>query len=144
METLIILYLLYPVFKFIYDKYFIITKFILGTLFVFPFLYNFIIVIFKLLSIINLPIIEGVALHTFPRTVFFTMYSILFFYLGAISERMKFKIPMSVCIFLIFFGLIECLFETTIMSNYTHTIYDNINSCFPTIGSLSMAIVFFI
>lgn len=145
LRTLSWLYLLYPLIKLIYDKNNKYLIYLLSILFIFPFMYNYIILIFKIFNV------ELYNLNKLPRTGAFTLYSILYFILGGllvnsnsyIRKIIDKKKELSI-IFLII-GLCLSTLEGIILTNINGVIFDGVNSSFPTIGALFMSIgVFYI
>ena len=137
-KTLIVLYLLYPIFIRIFNSQKRIYKYILMTaVFCFPFLYN----LGKIFLMRFFPSFEigifgkTISLETIPlRTGAFTMYSILYFFLGGIL--FKKKLPDGVSILLCIAGLLIIIWGIIVYSNYTKGIADAVNACFPTVGTL--------
>ena len=140
LKTLSILYFLYPLIKWIYDRENeIYLKIMLYTIFIFPFLYNYVILIFKVFNI------EKYNLNMLPRTGFFTLYSILYFTIGGllskdIKNRSIFDRTINKAIALIIVGLALSTLEGIIMTNINKSMFDGVNSSFPTIGALLMSI----
>ena len=145
LKTLIILYVIYPLLKRIFDKNKNFLYFLIGALILFPDIYNLIIVLAKMLILngISLPNIANVSLSDLPRTGFFTMYSIPLFVLGGLQMKRKHKNPVWVNLLLILIGWCECLFESTIITRYTLVLHDSGNGNFPTIGAMLMAVGLF-
>ncbi len=145
MRTLIILFLLYPILnKLDKAKNKIWRNLVMLALFVFPFLYNLImvgmqhwapdfsvVILGKTLSLQTLPIKSG----------FFTLYSILYFLLGGIMFRKKLNNVISAISLLIGWALV--IFDVIVSSNYSGTIQDGVNTCFPTVGALLISIGIF-
>lgn len=109
---------------------------VLVFLFLFPFCYNFLwdIVLFFAPSFNAFKVIH---------TGFFTLYSVLYFYMGG-SLRTR-HTSSFYAIGLIVLGLLLVNFEVVAMSNHYQAIYDGVNSSFPTLGALSMSVgIFFL
>lgn len=105
-------------------------------LLLFPFCYNFFwdVVLFFAPSFTADKVIH---------TGFFTLYSILYYYLGG-ALRIR-KTSSFYAIGLIALGLLLVNFEVVTMSNHYQEIYDGVNSSFPTLGALSMSVgIFFL
>lgn len=137
LRTIAILTLLSPILKKIYDNE---SKKVLYSLIVllliFPFIYNYIVLIgryFKIQEFNNL-----------NRTGLFTMYSIVYFILGKLLSdilqsnkiRCKFKL---LSILSIFIGWVLVTIEVTLWTNIDKSVFDGVNASFPTIGALFMA-----
>lgn len=140
LKTLIILYLIYPILKKILDKFPRLLILIIGIFIIFPDLYNFVISILKFFMINSFNVLEkNIEIKIFPRTGFFTMYSIPLFLLGGIFLRKNVKIKKYQGILLVLIGLSECLFEAISITRYSKNLFDSGNGNFPTIGALLMA-----
>lgn len=140
LKTLIILYLIYPILKKILDKFPRLLILIIGILIIFPDLYNFVISILKFFMINSFNVLEkNIEIKIFPRTGFFTMYSIPLFLLGGMFLRKNVKIKKYQGILLVLIGLSECLFEAISITRYSENLFDSGNGNFPTIGALLMA-----
>jgi len=101
----------------------------------FPFLYNFIwdIYLFFSPSFNSFKIIH---------TGFFTLYSILYYFLG--DHLRNHQISRYYSLFLTLLGLILVNFEVVAMSNHFLAVYDGVNSSFPTFGALFMSVGIFL
>lgn len=109
---------------------------VLAFLFLFPFCYNFLwdIVLFFAPSFDAFKVIH---------TGFFTLYSVLYFYMGG-SLRTR-HTSSFYALGLVVLGLLLVNFEVVAMSNHYQAIYDGVNSSFPTLGALSMSVgIFFL
>lgn len=138
LRTLAILNLLVPVLKKFYDmKNRILLRLIIMLLLIFPFLYNYLIVIGKYFDI---PIIRNL-----NRTGLFTMYSILYLIIGGILPKKvnNIKNIKLISIILLFVGLSFVTIEGIIMTNIEGVLFDGVNSSFPTIGALMMSVGIF-
>lgn len=146
LRTLSMLYMISPIIKWIYsNKNRLYLKIMLGIIFVFPFLYNYVILIFKLMNI------SFYNLNKLPRTGLFTMYSILYFVVGGllskfISSNNKNANKYSKFFIIVFvIGIILSTIEGTILTNIDKSMFDGVNSSFPTIGAMCMSFsVFYI
>lgn len=127
-KTLIILYLLYPLFQYCYAKQRKIYYIICIAVFVFPFLYNFVIMLLKWLGYAN----------DFERTGFFTMYSILYFLLGPLLSKTKSSVLKGIS--LVFLGLGFVVAECFVYTNIENKMFDGVNAAFPTIGALLLSV----
>ncbi|MBR5773897.1 MAG: acyltransferase family protein [Clostridia bacterium] len=145
METLIILFLLYPILnKLDKAKNKIWRNLVMLALLVFPFIYNFVMVCFQCwwpdFSIVILG--RTLSLETMPlKSGFYTLYSILYFLLGGIMFRKKINNIISTMSLLV--GWILVIFDVIVSSNYSKIIQDTASSCIPTIGGLLITIGFF-
>ena len=112
-----------------------LRKYVLAFLLIFPFLYNFLWDIYLFFS----PTYDCFKI---THTGFFTLYAILYFYLG---DSMREKHISLICsLGLIVTGLLLVNFEVVVMSNHYGVIYDGVNSSFPTYGALAMSMGFFL
>ena len=141
-KTLIVLYLLYPIFIRIYNSQKKTYKYVLmAAVFCFPFLYNLgIIFLMRFFPNFEIGIFgKTISLETIPlRTGAFTMYSILYFFLGGIL--FKKKLPNVVSILLCIAGVLIIIWGIIVYSNYTKEIADAVNACFPTVGTLLLSV----
>lgn len=139
-RTLIILYIMYPVFKKIYDSHRFLLVCLMSLVFLFPFCFNFITTAIKLLPepILVSVFSKGINLTELPNTGFFTMYAVLYFLLGGILLQKR--IPIGISVLLIFLGFTLCTAEGIICTNYYGTVFDGVNSSFPTVGALLMSV----
>lgn len=126
---------LYPIVFFL-QKHLVLRNSILFSLCLFPFLSNFVwdIVIFVRGNDIFLPL--------WGHTGFFTLYSLIYYYLGRFSSRIF--VNRYICILLAVVGLLLINFEVYSMSNYFHEVYDGVNACFPTVGALLLSLGLFL
>lgn len=142
LKTLVVLFLLYPIInKLDKAKKQIWRNLVMLAIFVFPFLYNLVVVCIVFfapdfsISILG----KTLSLETLPlRSGFFTLYSVLYFMIGGILFRYKTKNIVSV-IFLVI-GWVLVLFDVIASSNYTLSVQDSVNACFPTVGALLISI----
>lgn len=141
LKTMIYLTILTPVIKFFMDHQNKIVKYMfyigLFLLFLFPFAYNY-------LSPIGV-FMSNDRLASLPRTGVFTLYSILFFVAGKyLADRYRNGMTKSYDTILftsfIIIGLGLVTVDGVLLSNYTKTVYDSVNGCFPTIGALMMSV----
>lgn len=72
---------------------------------------------------------------------FLTLYSILYYYLGV--KLYKMTISPTIILLFILLGLVFLIGEVSIMSTYYKSIYDGVNSSFPTIGAMFLSIGLF-
>ena len=143
-KTLTILYILFPLFQYFYEKKRALYYAVVLLIFSFPFSYNAILLLLK----IRCPYLE---LHLLGRTVninntsvtgFFTMYSILYFLLGPILSKKVIPIGYGIAAMVTGIGLV--VFECTTYTNMRGTIYDGVNAAFPTYGALLLSVGIFI
>ena len=145
LKTLVILYVLYPLLKKIFDNFPKILVMVILCFIIFPDLYNMIISILRFCSVESINIFGGgYKVESFPRTGFFTLYAIPLFLIGGICVKKKWKIKSWQSIILIAIGLIECLFEAVVITRTTGELFDSGNGNFPTIGAFLMAVGFFL
>jgi len=116
-------------------KYSHLRYFFLIFLLFFPFLYNFFWDIFLFLS----PSFDSFKI---THTGFFTLYAIPYYYLG--DHLRDHQICSYYSLGLILLGLILVNFEVVAMSNHYQTIYDGVNSSFPTLGALTISVGTFV
>ncbi len=130
-QTIIVLYILFPIFQFLKDRYMLLYKLICVSVFIMPFLYNYIVLVLNLTGITD-----------FPRTGMFTLYSILYFLLGPTLIKKKVKKRYSVLISAI--GLFLLVLECTCYTNLQNVMFDGVNASFPTIGALFLSVGIFL
>ena len=144
-KTLIVLFLLYPILNRLDKaKNKIWRNLVMIALFLFPFLYNLVMVCLELwwpdFSFVILG--KALSLQTLPlRSGFFTLYAILYFLLGGILFRKKLGNIVSAISLIAGWALV--IFDVVASSNYTGTIQDAVNACFPTIGAMLISIGIF-
>ncbi len=145
MKTLIILFLLYPILnKMDKAKNKIWRNLVMLALFIFPFLYNLVMVFIQQWAPDFSVVILGktLSLQTLPlKSGFFTLYAVLYFLLGGILFRKKLSNIISAISLLVGWALV--VFDVIVSSNYTRTVQDAVNTCFPTIGALLISIGIF-
>ena len=73
---------------------------------------------------------------------FFTLYSLVYFYLGYYLKDKHIQPPYN--IFLIFIGLFLINFEVFVLSNYFHLLHDGVSGSFPTLGALFLSMGFYL
>ena len=135
-KTLIVIYLLYPFLKKIYDNKQIRYLFMIA-IFVMPFVYNMVMTCMLYFEIdfhINV-LGRDISLSMLPqKTGVFTMYSLLYFFLGAEFKDKKINPFFSfICIGV---GLAILTMDAVMCSNATGELQDSVNGYFPTIGAL--------
>ncbi len=68
---------------------------------------------------------------------FYTLYALVYFYLGYYLKDSHFHfLPLFL---MVVGGLFLILFEVVVMSNHYNSLYDGVNSSFPTIGALLLS-----
>lgn len=123
LRTLAIIYLLVSFFA----KHPICRKVLLVSLLIFPFLSNLtgdLVAYFR----------PDIVLPSFAHSGLFTLYTLLYFYLGWMLKDYKWQLWKSLLSILL--GLFLVNFEVVAMSNNTGSVYDSVNAAFPTIGAL--------
>lgn len=142
LRTLSILYIIYPFIKWLYNnRNKLYLAILLIGLFIFPFLYNYLIIVFKILKI------TLYNLDSLPRTGVFTLYSILYFIAGGLlanylrlkkdSNAIKKNNIVFASLFII--GIILSTTEGIILTNIDKSMFDGVNSSFATIGAMFMS-----
>lgn len=124
---------IYPVSYFL-DKYPYLKRIVLTILLVCPFLTN----LFGDIFVFFFPQND---LPRLAHTGLFTLYSLVYFYLGFWLRNIQ--LPTKVSIALLFFGLILVNFEVIAMSTHYSHIYDSGSAALPTIGAACMAVSLF-
>ncbi len=82
--------------------------------------------------------------YSLPRwghTGFFTFYGIVYSRIGAYLKNKQLSTP--ICIFFLILGLALNIFTTIVMTYHDGTLYDGVNSSFPTFGAMFLSIGFF-
>lgn len=128
--TLSIVYVI----SYLFSYYKSIKLIILSLLFIHPFITNFLLDFIILFSPNSKPFFWN-------HTGFFTFYAILYFFIGGwFSDKILSPI---ISFALILLGFLFINFEVIVLSNYFHSIYDGVNSSFPTLGALFLSLGFF-
>ena len=118
------------------NKYIHLRLFFLSFLLLFPFLYN----LFWDIYLFLFPSFDSFKI---THIGFFTLYAILYYYLGDYIRNHQICSYYSLGLTLL--GLILVNFEVVAMSNHFHVIYDGVNSSFPTLGALAISVgIFFL
>ena len=128
--TLSIVYIISYFFKY----YKPIKIIIVSLLLIHPFLSNFLLDFVVLFSPSSKPLFWN-------HSGFFTLYAILYFSIGSWFGDKRLSPIFSFGLFILGFLLIN--FEVIVLSNYFHTIYDGVNSSFPTFGALLLSLGIF-
>ncbi len=129
--TLSIVYIISYFFK--YHKP--IKIIIISLLLIHPFITNFLLDFVVLFSPSSKPLFWN-------HTGFFTLYAILYFSIGGWFSDKRLSPIFSFGLIILGFLLIN--FEVIVLSNYFHSIYDGVNSSFPTLGALLLSLGFFL
>ncbi|MDR0890439.1 MAG: acyltransferase [Oscillospiraceae bacterium] len=134
-RTLVILYLLFPLFQYCLEKK--PALYLLGCIAVFlmPFVYNFALLFLKRAGVESL---GPLSIANLNPTGAFTMYGALYFLLGPLLAKWK-NVPVWACIVSILAGWALVVFEGVSYTNLNGSMYDAVNSAFPTIGALLLA-----
>lgn len=143
-KTLCILYFLFPFFQYFYAHSKKIYFSICGIILIFPYMYNFALMITQAIGLKEINFIgTTVPIASLERTGFFTLYSIVYFLLGPVLSKMK-NSPVYIDFILIFSGLFLVVLECTIYTNLNNTMFDGVNAAFPTIGTLLLSVGMFL
>ena len=139
-RTLILLYVLTPLLKWLFDKHRRIIYIIMAAIFIMPFVYNYAVTAIKLCGISVSFAVAGrsIELGSLSRTGLFTLYSVLYYLLGAILINSR-TWHRGISILLIAAGWAMVIAEVTILTNIEGVMFDGVNASFPTIGALLMA-----
>lgn len=135
-RTLIILYLLFPILQWLRERYPMLLRLLCLTVFVMPFGYNLALMCLKGLALTHV-IPDWTA--TLTVTGCFTMYSILYFCMGPYLAKCD-KWPITSCIAWICVGWFLVVAECVIYTNTYQTVWDGVNSAFPTVGAGLLAV----
>ena len=141
-RTLIILYVLTPLLRYLYVRKRKILHALLIALLIFPFLYNYMILWMDIANInINMNFL-GYEINTceLNRTGLFTMYSIVYYVFGIIIHQSKQTQQMRVYIILLILGFVGLLMDVVLNTYIEHSMFDGVNASFPTLGALSMSL----
>ena len=117
------------------NRHAVIRYVVIGCLFIFPFLTNFVWDIVLYLS-------PDTALPSWGHSGAMTLYTILYYYIG----RFLAKVQTSswLCILPIALGLLLVNFEVFVMTNSLRYVFDSVSSCLPTIGAIFINVGFFL
>lgn len=139
-KTLFVLYLLFPLFQYLWNMRRGIYYALIILLLVMPFSYNLIILILKSIGIKS---IGAVVVARLNVTGLKTMYSVVYFLIGNVLVKKELGLIKSIGVSI--FGWSLVVAECTVYTNLNHSVYDGVNAAFPTIGALLLAIgAFFI
>lgn len=103
---------------------------VLILLIIFPFITNLFWEVYVLIH-------QEASIPSWGHTGVFTMYSVVYYYLGAFVSKRKFSNAFSVLLLIL--GLFMVNAEVIIRSTHDKQIYDGVNSCFPTLGALFLS-----
>lgn len=145
LRTLIIIYIILPILKLV-DKNKALTIIFIVILAIFPFGYNYISTIAKSLYLNSMNYDFILKTKDLPRTGVFTMYSLLYYFMGAkLYNNKQLLIKNKISYIIIFFiGLVLVTVDGGILSVYYGKVFDSVNGAFPTIGALLMSIGLFL
>lgn len=122
------------VITFVLNKSKLLRRISIISLFIFPFLTNF---VWDVIIACN----PNVIIPSWGHTGFFTIYSIVYYYLGGYLIKKNFNKYIAWSLLLM--GLLMVNGEVMIMSTHDGKVYDSVNSCFPTIGAMLLAVGIF-
>lgn len=126
LNTLALIYIV----SYVLGKAFWLKTIVICLLLIVPFLSNF---AWDLIVLFN----PQVDVPFYGHTGVFTLYSIVYFYLGfflrnkIINKRWSF--------FFILIGIALVNIEVIAMTNHDHVVYDGVNASFPTLGAMSIS-----
>lgn len=104
-----------------------LRRVIVGALFIFPFVTNFIWDVILFVS-------PSTSLPSWGHTGFLTLYTIVYYYLG--RSLSHFKVSYQASVLLVFAGLLLLNFEVFSISNAQGFVFDSVSSCLPTLGTM--------
>jgi len=144
-KTLIILYLLFPLFQYFYRKKHSLFVLTCVLIFLMPFVFNLLVLILKSASCEWTFSLLGITIgvDSLNPTGIFTMYSILYFLLGPALAKSQ-KLPNYSGILLILTGWLMVVVECSAYTNLNMAMYDGVNAAFPTVGALLLSTGIFI
>lgn len=140
-KTLTVLYLLFPLFQYLYRKrkglYFALCALIL----VFPFLMNLGFLILRAAQVDFSVSLMGhtLAVSDLHTTGLFTMYGGLYFLLGPVLNKPETKVKAVFAGLIAFAGWTLVTAECVIYTNLENAMYDGVNAAFPTVGALLLS-----
>lgn len=140
-RTLIILYVLTPILKWLLDNHKRVIYVIMAVIFIMPFMYNYAVVAIRALDIDMVITVakHSISLKSLERTGVFTMYSVLYYLLGAILVNGKtFGRIWSIVLIIADWAMVVS--EVVILTNADGAMFDGVNASFPTIGALLIAV----
>ncbi len=127
-------YAVVQVLAWVLNRFNVLRRLVLGALFVFPFLTNF---VWDLILFIS----PTTAMPSWGHTGFLTLYTIVYYYLG--RSLVHFRRSYACSVLLIIAGLLLLNFEVFSMSNARGFVFDSVSSCLPTFGTMSISVGFF-
>ena len=139
-KTLIILYIITPVLRYLIKKNIVVIYILMIGLFIMPFMYNFIIVLMKFFNISLDITIMNKTINTvnLNRTGVFTLYSILYYLLGSFLRNSK-TLKKRTSILIAMLGWLLVCVDVSLSSSVGDAVQDGVNGCFPTVGALLLA-----
>lgn len=138
-KTLCLLYCCYPILRYSFERKRWIMYFLMVALLAVPFMLNLLTTLLKLQPepvVISLGS-YSLNLTEMGNTGLFTLYGLMYFLLGGVLMKRRLPSWLSIC--MIASGFALCTLEGIIYTNYYNTIYDGVNSSFPTLGALLMS-----
>lgn len=139
-KTLCLLYCCYPILRYAFEKKRWIMYLLMVALLAVPFMLNLVTTLLKLQpEPVVIPLRSfSLNLTEIGNTGLFTIYGLMYFLLGGILRKRRLPSWLSIC--MIASGFALCTLEGIIYTNYYNTIYDGVNSSFPTVGALLMSV----
>ncbi len=137
-QILALLYILFPLFQFLKEKYKKLYILICGMVFVMPFLYN---TVLAVIYSFNPDIVLTAAGHELKHTGLFALYSILYFLLGPAMEDKTLSLSKSILTAAA--GWCFLIFECVVYTNKNGAVWDGVNASFPTLGALLLSVGIF-
>lgn len=104
---------------------------VVAFLLVFPFLTN---LVWDVIIAYN----PNASIPNWGHTGVFTLYSVVYYYLGAFLSKKN--LPIWLSLLSIIMGLLLVNGEVLVMSTHNHQVYDGVNACFPTVGAMMISI----
>ena len=123
-KTLIVLYILYPIFQYCFREK---RNFYCG-----------ICVLIFVIKSIGIVSVGPIWVKNLQTTGVFTMYGILYFLLGPILEEKRLSLIKGIICMILGWGIVVT--ECTVYTNLNAIMYDGVNAAFPTIGALLLTV----
>ena len=140
-RTLAIIYLLFPAMQFLWMKKRKVYYLIMVGIFVYPFVWNFVVTGIHILVATGGHFEALLMGGHIKITGFYTMYSLLYFMLGPVLYTyLPQKASVGLGFSFIILGWAFVTVECTAFTNVYQSMYDGVNSAFPTIGALLLTI----
>lgn len=133
--TLMGLYIIAPVLQVINSHSKAIWRLIQVALFVYPFGYNMLLLMLKVCGV---NYFFGFSITKLTVTGMFTIYSVLYFMIGADLNKVRLNKPLS--ILLMVMGYLIVITECVVYTNINNSMYDGVNHAFPTIGAFLLSL----